>query len=426
MSIYIKQFVVLMIGIIIVTLLSGVCNAVTIKEYNITENDLPYTFTEDFDFLLQPNATLYFSPINNSQYINLNYPSSYTFGENETNYTLNVLGLIGDFYIGENTTIYEGFNISTSLNNITNNVLFKFNIENVPINETIIENNSEVYEVSIIDDGFNVTISSNTLPKTGILDFEITGYPNQNGTVSYCGDFLNCPSSFTFDNNGEATLSVAYTIPYGQAVGTYSRVIAIQSNGTFRQSKVFFNIIEPQYVIKYYVYEDDCFTSKSSMIECVREQQEYDSARLTELINELMKEDTSICPTVNETIKYVMQGEINNSLLMLYNSAIKNLNSSRAEIQILRDENKELKLENSELMAEKDVIQTDANTLVKEAQDEAFSVKVNSEKQIEEEKQSTDDRLSFWFWFAFWVVLIGGAFSYVIYSYTKDNWIKLK
>lgn len=393
------------------------------KEYNISENDLPVIYQESFLLQLQENETLYFNQGNiSSNYLELEFPSNYTFGINETNYTFNINANIFDFTITQNTTIQENMIISNSLNNLSTEILFKFNIKDEPLNVTTIINNSQTYEVSIIEGGYNVTISSNTLPKGGILDFELTGFPNQNGIVTYCGDFLTCPSNFQFNANGEVTLPVSYNIPYGQAVGTYSRVIAIQSNGTFRQAKVIFNIIEPQYVIQHYVYQDDCFLNKENMIRCVREQQEYDSERLTELINELMKEDKSICPTVNETIKYVMQGEINQSMKMLYDNAIKDLNNSRSQNGLLIQENKELKLENSKLMAEKDTIQTDANTLVKEAQDEAFKVKINSEQKIENMKIEAEDVKDFWFWFAFWSIAIAIVVGLAYYKTKKDNW----
>lgn len=394
-----------------------------VKEYNVSENDLPVFFQENFLLQLQENETLYFNQGNlSSPYLDLVFPSNHTFGINETSYSFNITTNVGDFSVTQNMTIQENVIINNSLNNLTTEVLFKVNIKNEPLNVTTIINDSKTYEVAIIEGGYNITISSNTLPKGGILDFELSGFPNQSGVVTYCGDFLTCPSNFQFDANGKVTLPVSYNIPYGQAEGTYSRVIAIQSNNTFRQAKVIFNIKKPQYIIQHYVYEDDCFLNKENMIRCVREQQEYDSERLTELINELMKEDKSVCPKVNQTIKYVMQGEINQSMKMLYDNAIKDLNNSRNENSLLREENKELKLENSQLMTEKDIIQTDANTLVKEAQDEAFKVKVTSEKQIKDIEQEADDTKSFWFWFAFWSIIISIVLGLGYYKTKKDNW----
>lgn len=400
-------------------------SATILKEYNINESQLPYSFTESFLLQLQENETLFFNNTNiSSQYISLTYPQNYTLGINQTNYTLNVFGSVSDFQILTNTTIEKSIRLTNSMNNVTNDILFRFNIEDIDSGSgSTINNNSQVYEVQITDDGYNVSISTNTLPKTGTLDFHLTGYPNTNGTITYCGEFLTCPSKFQYDNSGQATLQISYNIPYGQAVGTYTRVFAIQSNNTFRQAKIIFNIIEPKYIIEHYVYTDDCFVNKESMIRCVREQQEFDSQRLSDFINQLLKEDISTCPTVNETIKYVMQGEINQTMKILYDNAVRDLNQSRTQNNQLMEELKELRVENSELIAQKDNLQSDSNTLVKQAQDEALRVKLNADKYAKELQEDYDNKKKFWTNFIIISCVVVLFFGYYGYRYVKENWL---
>jgi hypothetical protein len=74
-------------------------------------------------------------------------------------------------------------------------------------------------------------------------------------------------------------------------------------------------------------------------------------------------------------------------------------------------------------MSEKDTIQTDTNTLVKEAQEGALSVKINSNREIESIKEEVSNTKKFWFWFAFWCIIIGGTISVIVYKYKKDNWV---
>lgn len=419
----IKQIITLFFGITLIVTLQSVFAVDIVKEYNITETDLPFVGQEDFLLQLQSNETLFFNPTNiSNNNLQLGYPSNYTFGVNETNYTLSVIYSIPITNIAGNQTFEESMLINNSLNNISTEILFRINIEDIPFNQTTINNDSQTFEVAIINDGYNITISSNTLPKIGLLDFDLTGHPNQQGQITFCGEFLTCPQTFQYDNSGKATIQIGYNIPFGQAVGTYTRTFAIQSNNTFRQGKIIFNIKEPEYVIQHYVYTDDCFINKDSMIRCVQEQQEFNSKQLSDFINALLKEDKSICPTINETIKYVMQGEINNDLKILYDNAIRDLNNSRSENNRLVEENKNLKVENSELIAQKDNLQTDTNLLVKQAQDEAFEQKIKAEQEKKNTEQEYEDKWDFWTNFILGVIIVGGVISYILYRYSKENW----
>jgi len=429
----------IIIVLLILVSINSIYSTNITKEINLTYSQIPYTSVDSFLLQLSPNETLYFSDLNvtnsingsnntinnsYSQYLTMSYPFNHTFGVNETNYTLNINYLVNNFQMNYNSTIsiYKNVFINNSLNNITTSIFYKFNIFRNISNVTTITNNSQVYDVQITNNGYNITISSNTLPKVGSVDFTITGTPLQSGTVTYCGEFLTCPTNFIFDSSGNVVLKINYNIPYGQAIGTYTRVFAIQSNNTFKQGTVIFNIISPQYVIEHYVYQDSCFLNKQTMIACVREQQNFDSKRLSDFINQIMKNDTTTCPKVNETIKYVMQGEINNDLKTLYNSCTNDLNSSKTQITELLKDLKGLRVENSKLLESKDNILSDSNLQVKNAQDKAFEVKINSEKNIKNEKQNSNDLINWWINFILWSIGISSLCAYFIYRYAKDNW----
>lgn len=395
-----------------------------LKEYNITDSQLPFVGTEQFLLQLEANQTLFFNSGNySSEYVSLLFPNNYTFPENETNYTLSINYTVDNINIFQDSVYNESVFINNTYNNITTEILFKYNIDYVTVvNYTNITNNTITYKVDIIDDGYNITISSNTLPKNGTVKFALTGYPNTTGSITYCGDFLSCPSTFNYDTYGNATITIGYYIPYGQSWGSYTRVFAIQSNNTFKQGKIIFNVIEPQYVIEHYVYTDNCFLNKANMIRCVREQQEFDSKKLADFINQLLKEDKTMCPTVNETIKYVMQGEINEELRKLYQNSIKDLENSRNETSLLRAELKELRVDNSNLLQQKEVILVDSNKLVKDAQDMAFETKIKSDVNIKDQQAWYEDRAKFWTTFIVVAICLSLLISYLVYRVGKDNW----
>lgn len=403
-----------------------------LKEYNISNSSIPFSGNESFLLQLQENQTLYFNQGNiTNNNITLSYPNNYTFPVNVSNYTLNINYLLNGTNITSNNTYEKDIFINNSLNNVTNDILFRFNVlenqnsntsNNSNQNSSSIQNNTQVYQVNIISDGYNITISSNTLPKVGTLNFELTGFPNTQGQITYCGEFLTCPTTFNYDSNGKVTIPISYNIPYGQQVGTYTRVFAIQSNNTYKQGKIIFNIIPPQYVIQHYVYTDSCFVNKASMIKCVKEQQEFNSKQLSDFLNELLKKDKSTCPTINQTIKYVMSGEINQTMKLLYDNAIRDLNLSRTENIRLTNENKQVKIDNSKLMAEKDNLMKDSNLLVKQAQDEAFKTKIISYKNEKQTKTDYQDKVNFWTMFISISLVISIGVGYILYKHSKSNW----
>ena len=159
------------------------------------------------------------------------------------------------------------------------------------------------------------------------------------------------------------------------------------------------------------------------MIRWVRKQQEFNTQRLSDFINQLLKEDISTCPTVNETIKYVMQGEINQTMKILYDNAVRDLNQSRTQNNQLMEELKELRVENSELIAQKDNLQSDTNTLVKQSQDEALRVKLNADKDAKELQEEYESKKKFWTNFIIISCVVVLFFGYYGYDYEKENWL---
>lgn len=294
---------------------SGVYAYDDLKQINLTDQNLPKTGTFTFLFPRVGDATLEFELNESSDKVNLQFPSSYTFANNDTQFNFVVTWNISAHLIADNETYKESIRVTNTENNIVSLLGFHFNIEKT---EEKLVNINSTDELQIINGRFVKSIGALDLPNKGNLTFRVNGESDEFFDIVGCGDYLICPGTqFRFNENGSRVVSVGYSVPFGTVIGSYNTSFRVESESQNNTINVTMAIVTPNFILQPLELDPKCVSTAPFDIqrECFQKLAEYNAKIFVELNKYQASINTEKLCEEYKDIRYVVGDSIDDEII---------------------------------------------------------------------------------------------------------------
>jgi len=374
------------------------------KHFYYNESDLPLSSSYQDKLQIEANNTAYFNIIKSNSNATIEVPQPIYF--NTTKYqNFSIDFSIIDLAITKNYTIETAIRINTT-NDITYELGLFFHI----IADEWLVQEIDLYLFYLIDSGYALNITTNLLPTTGSKEFRLNGYTNLTVNITNCGEWLTCPDNFTFITN-ESILYINYSIPINTSPGNYERTFELNSVNVTRTGKFEFHISDPSLILQEYVWRDECFESEDKLLTCIREKEEFDKQRLSDIYSLALSKFRNGTETVyNTTEILVMAGSIDDELKILYDSCVEEKNNNNDNL-----DNCNNKL--SSCINEKDDVNSEMRGVRGEVDAELESAKTEAEKL----KADATSSLRWWRNFIIIIIISSSLIGFYVYRVKKAN-----
>lgn len=371
-------------------------------EFNVTE--LPFQGAEPMALGLEQNYSIFLTQYLTDDKVTLDFPSEYYYNNTSTsNFKINYS--IGYFDVIQDTTLEVALNITSDHPGFTDGITYGM-IFNLKKNIDLVDQNSTDL-FYLLDQGYGFNISTNLLPTERSFNFSLSGEPNNLVNVTQCDDWLICPESFSFEEDGSKKLKIGIIVPKNASVGSYERRFILKSGNITNIGKIIVNIVEPDFIFQEYVFKESCFESEIAMADCLREQAEFNNQKMADFYARYIASKENLTQVIyNETEVLVMTGSIDDELNNLY--------QKQGDLfQTCQNDKVELNNENEALRQE----QKDLNAQIRRAEANCSST-LESEMQ---EKQEFRSKVWHWCLLIIAIVLIIGASAGYSHWYKNKN-----
>lgn len=369
-------------------------------QVNTTSNDLPYPGTETMKIALEDNYTIYLEQLDFDPNIDLNFPSEYYYnGTNISNFNLTYT--VKDFYSPIDKFLTSSIKITSDHPGFPGEFIYglEFNVffeEESLVSENIID------EFNIFTGGYQYNVSETVLPTNKTFKFNISGEVGTTANITYCDEWLTCPSNITFIESYQ-TLSVELLIPEETPPGSYNRTFDLSFEGELKVGTIFIEVLPIDMLFERWVWQDYCFDANGNIIdECWEDYYLFQERKLIQMMK-LARNGTKTQVIINETERLVMTGSIDTELKALYDGCSNDLASIRGSY----DANT---AQLNECLTERQTYQDECTFRINQTLEEAFAVKENSKRSVRN-----------WIIFILAVLIAGGFVTWYFISYNKLN-----
>lgn len=242
---------------------------------------------------LEKNATLFIDPVAVDSRLNISYPASTFYGGGNFS-KVNITVVLNEAFTS-NATLNASYVLHSDANNNTLDYLLQIHVvpEDLVTEET-------TFFIDILNGEYIINVSSTLLPKSGELLYRIGGIAQEQLNISCPGEWLGCPESKVFDNEGIAKFAVAYVLPPDTPVGRYSFPVNLTSRNLSIQRNITFVVENPSVLFQRYVFEDRCFLPSVTgellvTLDCLKEQEEFNNRKTVEYVEQLRTQFNVSC-----------------------------------------------------------------------------------------------------------------------------------
>lgn len=410
----------LLITIILICSITGAFAFDSYKNVSIGSNSLPESGNFTFSFKLMENETLYFNLKNKSNYINLDFPTSYYLNNTET-YNFTVKWSIIETVIPTDMNLLGVILVTNSLTTNNHTIGLEFNIKKEG-NRVLEINGSD--ELVLRDGIYLKKITFDKLPNNGTMDFFISGNPGEQFHVTGCGKFFVCSNqSFTLNENGGYLFKLGYQIPLAVALGIYNESFNITSQTRNSTIKVQFDVGVPDLLLKPAELGPECFEANAPLrvqVDCEEKFRTWQLETIRAIQSYLSNVNTeNICEQLTRT-EYV----VGNSISELVTQSLKDTIADNTQ---LRNTNTVLNKQLSTCQADKSSLQVKINETINTKNAEIVQLKdTESQKRVDlfkaseiEKQNEKASTILIMKWFVFVLGLL--CFILIALKYVFEN-----
>ncbi|MFB5623297.1 MAG: hypothetical protein ACE5RP_00050 [Nitrosopumilus sp.] len=341
----------------------------------IQEESFPINFTMQKNVTLQNNSEIYVERFDQN-IIDVDFPEKIVL-KNRTGATLNFTNVFTEKTY--NNRSYD-FVFKITNNVSSSEVYYNYSIfvEALPL----IEDEKDFF-IHLTNGVYVVNITTNFLPKEGSLLYDLRGLAGRRMNISCEGRWVTCPEYSLFNDSGRTNFSIDYFIPLDAPLGENIVNVSLTSGNATANSTIKFIVRDPDISLQSYVWTDKCYKFDAngnikleSLMECVREQEEFEKKRLEQAYNRMYALLNKTCP--EPETKYVVTGNIEDEVMEQLrlcqdtrNTLQDKANSCNTDYQLCNREYNALVKEtlNNESERNREMLQTSARAL-KESSDE--------------------------------------------------------
>lgn len=388
-------------------------------EYNLSK--LPISTNVSYNFSLAPGGTMFFNTVQDDGNLTMMFPSNISFGNVSMKEALFQYSL--NFFVSENTnyTIFEEIiNVTNSINNGSQLLIFQVKVLNDPLpfagdeNYLIVSEDGksiQIYTFSVIE--FNQT-----------HNVSIEAPPYSNVTVSCVGHFMSCDPIYHLGASPFAKIPIQIAVPRDTMGGMYGGNITLSRGNSSAniEMKITVQYRDDLYrIIQYDVWDESCYDTPERLAECYKEQARYNAEianRLLERINSCNQQNATQKETVviNETIKYVEVGNVDEKLMKDYNKL-------RTQFIDLTSVYSDTVNQYNKCVNENNRLGTEVSVKLEQLGEEVLLKKSNITRSAEIEKQQYKqntfkfvEKFVFYLMVLVFLLIVGGA-------YLKQRWV---